>query len=116
MHERRATLERTREVDGGRQILVLHVDRRDGFLCDLRIRGGDHRDFLANEAHAIPSEERHVEHPPPDEHVRHVGRRQHGQHAGQRPRPRGVDPQNPRVRQRAAQRLAPDQAGERYVR
>ena len=43
-------------------------------LRDVRIGRGDDRDLLADEAHAIAGEQRHVEHPPPDEHVRQVGR------------------------------------------
>ena len=116
MDERRAGLDRFDRIEHGGQVLVLDLDERQRLFRDVRIERGHHGDLLADEAHAIAREQRHVEHAAPDEEVRHVRGREDREHAGQRASLHGVDADDARVRERAAQGFAPDHPGQRHVR
>ena len=115
VHEGGAGLDRRDGIDDGRQILVLHVDEGERLFRDVGIERRGHRDLLADEAHAVARQHRHVEHAPPHQHVRKVPRGEDGQDAGHGPGLRRVDADDPRVGQRAAQGLAPDEPGQGHV-
>ncbi len=115
VQDRRAVLDRLDRIEDGGEILVLDVDERQSFFRDIGVEGGDHRDPLADESDAVTRQERHVEHAPSDQNVRKIPGREHGQDAGEDLGLGRVDPENPRVRQRAPEGFPPDQRGERHV-
>ena len=94
-----------------REHLVLDLDRGAGAGGELRVVGRDRGDRLAVEPHDAVGEHRLVV---ALQTVRagapHVVLRHDGVHAGHGERAGDVDPQDARVRVRAAQRLAPDHA------
>jgi hypothetical protein len=110
-----ARLDRGGGIDDRRQILVLHVDEGERLFRDVGVKGGDHRDLLADEAHAVAGQHGHVEHAPPHQNVREVLRREDGQDAGERLGLGRVDADDARVGQRAAEGLSPDEPGQGHV-
>ena len=116
VHERGAGLERLDGIEDGREILVLDLDERERFFREVGVERRDHRNPLADESDAITGQERHVEHAPPHQDVRKIPGREHREDAGKRSGPGRVETQDPRVRQRASKRFAPDEPGERHVR
>ena len=111
VHERGAGLERLDGIEDGREILVLDLDERERFFREVGVERRDHRNPLADESDAITGQERHVEHAPSDQNVRKIPGREHGQDAGEGLGFGRVDPENPRVRQRAPEGLPPNQPG-----
>jgi len=73
--------------------------RASSLFRDVRIDGGDDRDLLADESHAIARQHRHVEHAPADQDVRQILGRKNAQDSGEVPGSGRVDPENSRVRQ-----------------
>ena len=122
-------------VAGGRVLVVdrrllggaLHVGHRlERLVLDphllgrparlLGVLGGDERDRLAEVAHLVDREHRLVrELEPVGLRARHVGVREHGVDAGHRQRLGDVDLDDPRVRVRAADGVAPEHPGREQV-
>ena len=115
VQDRRAVLDGLDRIEDSGEILVLDVDERQSFFREVGIEGSDHRDPLADESDAVTRQERHVEHAPSDQDVRKIPGREHGQDAGEGLGLGGVDPEDPRVGQRAPEGFPPDQPGKHHV-
>ena len=115
----RAVGHRLHRVDDDRQRLVVDVDRLAGVLGDVRVVGDDAGHLLALEPYLVGGQHglgvvgqgRH----PGQVAGRHHLAGQHQVHAGDVPGLAGVDRLDPRVRQRAAQDLHVQHAGQRDV-
>src|SRR3989475_7520456 len=115
VQDRRAVLDGLDRIEDGRDILVLDVDQRQSFFRAVGVEGADYGAHRADESDALTRQERHVEHAPSDQNVRKIPGREHGQDAGEGLGLGRVDPEDPRVRQRAPEGFPPDQPGERHV-
>ncbi len=114
--DRRVLGGRRLRVDHDRQRLVLDVDRLAGVLGDIGVVGDHARDLLALEPHLVGGQHRlgvvgQRGHPGQVAGRHHVPG-EHQVHPGDVPRPAGVDPGDPRVRERAAQDLHVQHAGQ----
>jgi hypothetical protein len=105
----RRLLGRAFHVDDGLERLVLDADLLGGTPGLLRVLRGDERDRLAEVADAVDREHRLVgELEPVRLRARHVGVREDRVHSLHRERLRDVDLEDPRVRVRAADGVAPE--------
>ena len=117
--DRRALGQRLPRVDDQRQRLVLDVDRLARVLGDVRVVRDDAGDLLALEPHLVGGQHRlgvvgQGGHPGQVAGRHHLAG-EHQVHAGDLPRPAGVDRLDPGVRQRAAQDLHVQHAGQHDV-
>ena len=112
----RLRLGRALRVGDRDERLVVDDDQRGGAPCLLRMLRGDERDRLAEVADAVDREHGLVEELEPVRlATRHVGVREHRVHACDAERARQVDRAHPRVRVRAAKRVAPEHPGRLQV-
>jgi len=104
------------EVQHRRERLVGHVDGGEGRLRRLRRGRRDGRHGLADVADLVAGKDRLVLERAPVAHVGDVGGGDDGAHARQRAGARGVEADDPGVRQRGAEHLAAEHPGQREVR
>ncbi len=102
-------------VEDGRQRLVLDLHERQRLLGHVGVLGGDGDDALADVAHTVASEQRHVAQADADERARQVGAGEDGMDAGHAARGAHVEVDDARVRVGAAQALRPELSGAHHV-
>jgi len=109
VHERGARRERGRRVEDRGQLRVLDADEVERRLGELRRFRRDRGDLVADAADLAALERRLVPGEAEPDRLDVVAR-QNAEDARERPRPRGVDPEDPRVRDARAEDLPVGQA------
>jgi hypothetical protein len=114
--DRRIGVERLASVDDGRQLLVLDVDQLERIARGVAVVGHDERDLLALEAHLVRGQHGlgvvgHRGHPGQVQRLE-VLAGDHRAHLGMGERGGGVDRDDARVRERAAQHRAVQHPGQ----
>ena len=103
-------------IEDRRQLLVLDLDHACGLLgCRARI-GRNRDDLLADEAHAVDGQHRHVLEAAAPASEGEVTPGEDDAYAGDRLRAARVDAEDPRVRDGTAHEGAPQQIGQALVR
>ena len=115
MEDRHARRERGVGVEDRGKLLVFHLNEPRGLLRDPGGVGGDRGNPIADEQHAVPTEDRPVLQSPPQPTGLRVGAGQHGANARELPRGRDVDRAYARVRVRTRHVRRVQHAGHRDV-
>ena len=102
-------------VEDGGQFLVLHVYEQQGFLDAFLGLGGDRGHLLADEAHHVAGQHRHIPQAAAHQRVGQVGGGDHGMDARHGLRLLGVDADDAGVGEGRAQRLAPQHPRQGHV-
>src|SRR5712692_1842383 len=107
MNPWRIVLHGCQRIENRRQFLVLNVNQGEGFFGDIGRLSRHGNDLFPDETDAVTGQHWNVEQEPADAHLRQVGAGQYSVNPWQLSSLRNIDGKDARVREGAAQTLAP---------